>query len=492
VLNVAVGSTAARSPSDGDRRHGRLLVLLVFGIVWGLTTHGTFAGSGDEPHYLMIAHSLAFDRDLDLTNDYREATLIGGGTLQPEVHAIPRSGRLRPVHDIGMPLVFAPVVRLAYPLAETLGDRLPPSLLQAARLNKALLLREQLSLIMALLTGVLARELFLVFRRIGGTPRQAFAWALLVAVTPPIVSHAFLFFTEIPSALVTLVVFRRLAIEPMRSAGTAVLAGASTGFLLLIHARNVGIVAGLISVALLLWLGRELPTKLFAVFLLTTVLGVLARTVTTYALWGSLVTTPLAHFGGRGAPGTIAREMFVRGTGLLFDREFGLLAYAPIYLLAAPGVFLLWSHRRRLARDLLIVAACYVALLLLPLTNVAGWTGGWSPAARFLVPIAPLLSLGVYSYALHVTSGGRAILGALATLQIAIDAYVWQFPKTLWNDGDGMSAFRWSEWLPSWLSPEPGATLRFAAALGAAIAFGYLCFKCSRAPLPQTADNQVS
>ena len=35
---------------------GRILVVIVVGVVWGLMTHGTFAGSGDEPHYLMIAH----------------------------------------------------------------------------------------------------------------------------------------------------------------------------------------------------------------------------------------------------------------------------------------------------------------------------------------------------------------------------------------------------------------------------------------------------
>ncbi len=37
-----------------------------------LASHGTFASSGDGFHYQMIARSLAFDRDVDLANDYAD------------------------------------------------------------------------------------------------------------------------------------------------------------------------------------------------------------------------------------------------------------------------------------------------------------------------------------------------------------------------------------------------------------------------------------
>ncbi|HEY7190586.1 MAG TPA: hypothetical protein VH436_28740, partial [Vicinamibacterales bacterium] len=105
----------------------RLIVLAVFLVVWGLSTHGTYAGSGDEPHYLIIAQSIAFDFDLDVENNYAQpGNLIGAGALQPELHA--RRGRnniMRPVHDIGLPLLFAPYVRVAYPAAESLAGALP-------------------------------------------------------------------------------------------------------------------------------------------------------------------------------------------------------------------------------------------------------------------------------------------------------------------------------------------------------------------------------
>ena len=81
----------------------RALQAIVCTRALGLITHGTFAGTGDEPHYLAITHSIAFDGDLDLANNYgANEPLVGGGVLSPERTC----GRAwtdvaRPVHDVG-------------------------------------------------------------------------------------------------------------------------------------------------------------------------------------------------------------------------------------------------------------------------------------------------------------------------------------------------------------------------------------------------------
>ena len=128
----------------------------------------------------------------------------------------------------------------------------------------------------------------------------------------------------------------------------------------------------------------------------------------------------------------------MRLIGLLVDQEFGLLTYAPVYLLALWGAVALVRMRRDAALSLLLIVGVYVALIICPLTNVHGWTGGWNPVARFLTPIVPLLGLCVFA-------GLRAVPRPLAivvvALQIAISAYAWQHPKILWNDGDGRAAF---------------------------------------------------
>jgi hypothetical protein len=145
-----------------------------------------------------------------------------------------------------------------------------------------------------------------------------------------------------------------------------------------------------------------------------------------------------------------AREAGIRLAGLTIDQEFGLLPYAPILILVPLG--LATMRDRRIAAAIVFTSLCYVALILWPVTNVHGWTGGWSPAARFMVPIVPLLALALPSALLHTP---RLLVATLVALQIGIDAYMWQNPKNLWNDGDGVAAvcsrggMTVCKWLPS-------------------------------------------
>src|SRR5688572_26624424 len=109
---------------------------------------------------------------------------------------------------------------------------------------------------------------------------------------------------------------------------------------------------------------------------------------------------------------------------------------------------------RELLRGVTLVAGGYLALVLLPITNAHGWTGGWSPAARFWVPVVPLLLYPIVAAARNLPQ--PALIVVLA-LQLAINAYMWQNPKSNWNDGDGTAdvcsrtAARFCHYLPSFV-----------------------------------------
>lgn len=454
----ALGRLHQQIDDAEPRQLRRWTSALVFLALWGLITHGNSAGTGDEPHYLMIAHSLVFDGDFDLANNYADpANLVADGRLQPERHAIPgRDGILRSVHDVGMPVAFAPCFRAAYLVAEKVTPLLPAGLLRRAKLKPALMLRHLMSFGMMALASLLAALLFDAFFEISGRRALAFAWALLVSLSPPLLSHSFLFFTEIPSALGGFLLWRALDHAP-RSRLWPALYGLLIGALLLIHVRNVGLVAALLVLAAMALLERRdrrgtlLLAGGFAV-----ALGL--RTWMTYTFWGSLLTTPhAAPAAWRGLAAALG-EAASRLLALSFDQEHGLLTFGPVHFLFLAGLIVVWREGRGVALKTILPVAAYLAFIALPATNVHGWRGGWSPAARFLVPIMPLVALLGFR---AVAALPRWPLGlrALVAVQCALDAYLWQHPRLLWNNGDGTSELLagssfgdWSvaEWFPSW------------------------------------------
>jgi hypothetical protein len=419
------------------RYSGAALFATVAIVTAGLATHGTYAGSGDEPHYLAITDSIAFDHDLDLSNNYgpREP-LIGGGALDPELHARRGVGNvLRPVHDIGMPVLFAPYVTVARPAVEWMAAHIPPSLMKRWRLNPTLLYRHSISAAMISLGGIVAILMFDVFLRIGVARPTAFWTALLISISPPLLVFSILFFTELPSALICLYLIRKMAFGRSDApAWTWTVAGLATGLLLLIHIRNLALVIALAAIAISrLFRSRR---NLFA-YALPLVAMLAVRTLVIHQFWGTWITTPIANRGEWSGVVPLLHVVAQRLTGMLVDQEFGLLPYAPIFVIAAVGIVVLWRDRSRPALFIGLVAGAYVISLLLPISNAIGWTGGWSPAARFLVPIVPLLAVAV---AAGVRPTPKLLLIPLVIVQIGIDGYVWQHPKVLWNNGNGRAA----------------------------------------------------
>jgi hypothetical protein len=416
----------------------RTLQAVVFVVLWGLITHGTHAGTGDEPHYLAIAHSIAFDGDLDLANNYgADEPLVGGGVLQPEAHVRAGvDGVARPVHDIGLPLVFAPFVRLAVPLTNALTRIVPETAMRRARLNPPVLYRHLISLAMIALTAVLAGLMFDAFLALGASAPTALGTAALLTLSPPLLIFSALFFTELLSALVCFVVFYRISLSEVRGTAPWLWLGCLTGFLFLLHARNLGLTIPLVALGLHRLRAPHLRREALA-FTLGVASLVAVRIWVNYWFWGTPIAGPHARVGEWPGWWGLVVESTTRTVGLLVDQEYGLLVYGPVYAAALWGAGALMRAKRDVALSVFLTAGVYLALVICPLTNVHGWTGAWSPAARFVTPVTPLLGLLLFA-GLRVAPRPLAVV--VVTLQVAISAYAWQHPKILWNDGDGRAA----------------------------------------------------
>ena len=439
------------APTNPPNRQKRALRIGVALVLLGLLTHGTYAGSGDEPHYLAIAHSLAFDHDLDLANNYgANEPLIAGGGLAPEYHLHAGvGGVMRPVHDVGLPLLFAPAVRILRPTAAWLSATVPEAFLKRVRVTPSVLYRHLLSMAMIAIALWLAGMLCDAFVQLGASARASALIAALVMLSPPTLIFSILFFTELTTAAVAFFVFRRTMLAPPAGVAGWAVTGAATGLLFLLHARNAGLVAPLLLLGLrAVW--RQKKARHAAALVSGAAALLVTRTLINHVFWGTWLTTPHAALGSARGLAETVRIAGLRMAGLLVDQEFGVLVYAPFLVLAPLG--LVWMRERGVARAVVFTCACYLALVLWPVTNVHGWSGGWNPAGRFLLPLVPLVALALPA---AFAATPRVLLVGVVTLQVLLNAYLWQNPKNLWNDGDGVAAacsrggYGVCRWLPS-------------------------------------------
>jgi hypothetical protein len=306
--------------------------------------------SGDEPHYLLMAQSLWREGDLDLRDnlareDWREYT---PGPIVPHYGAPRADGRPYPAHSPGLPVLLAPLYALGG--------------------------RQLCVLALTLAAAALGLEMWKAARRLTGDGEAALlAWALVLV--PPVSFHAFQVYTEVPAALALAVALRILLSAPgaLAAGAAALLAGA----LPWLHLKMMPAAVALALVAVIRLRGRARLTFV----------GVAAAMAAAFLLYYRAVfgiASPLAIYGGvpRDASGSPVRAL----AGLFLDRSFGLLPYAPVFLLALSGL-------DRLARCRAWAPLVVGAAVLAPVLPWRMWWGGQCPPARFLVPLVPVLVL---------------------------------------------------------------------------------------------------
>ena len=261
-------------------------------VLLALISRGHFAASGDALHYMVIAQSMVLDSDVDLANDYADASRILSG--DPGEHAQRgRAGILRPVHDVGLPGLAAPPFAMAYWLAER-TDALPDWLRERGKLNRFIALRQLMSVMMIALTVWLGVVVFDIAVRLTGRTSFAAVSAWVVAVSPPVLAHGYVFMTEVPTALIGALVVREIVTRRSAGRDRSLLLGVATGSLVLLHARNVGLVLGLAGMCA--WHVRARHTSL-AGYLAGCTIALAVRSAVNLHFWGTLVVSPHARVG---------------------------------------------------------------------------------------------------------------------------------------------------------------------------------------------------
>jgi hypothetical protein len=327
---------------------------------------------------------------------------------------------------------------------------------------------------MALLAALLARETRELTRAWGlGEPSaEAAGWA--IALSPPLIHFAGLIFTEVPAALAVAVALRRGRDLSVARAADVILLGAALAVLPWLNVRYA-VLAGLLFLFALAGRPTSRAIAVLFSFAAVTVVGLAAYH---QALYGFL--DPRRVYGRRPE---ISLATLPEGLpGLLLDQEFGLLVYAPVFVLAAPGFALLFRQRLlpvphahsalRSARGALVAIALTGATLLMS-GSWPMWRGGWNPPARFLLPVLPALALGL---AASFQKGFGAASALLLGWSVWTGLAGGFEPRLVHRDRDGTAPlFRvlsgveeWTRLLPSYVLPEENPDRHRLAVLWAA------------------------
>jgi hypothetical protein len=427
LLALALAGGLLLLPGSGFRVPRAAFLPLVFALLTlaAARAHVRVGPEGDEPHYLMVAESLLRDGDVSLERDYAEGRYAAfhDAPLEPHYRVRGRHGEIYSLHAVGLSVLILP----AWALAGYAG----------------------VSVFMALLAALLADQVRRWVRDLTGHEPLAAAAGLFLALSPPLVHYAGLVFTEVPAALAFAFGLRK-ARDARLSPGTALAVGLAAGVLPWLNVRYAPLAA--IVVAHALWRHRAPRTALALVG--PAVASALALAAWNHALYGFF--DPRRVYGRR--PEIALATLPEALPGLLLDQEFGLLVYAPILVLAVPGIVLLLRRDRRQG----IAAALAVASVLAVAGTWHMWRGGFNPPGRFLVPIVPALAVSA-ALVVHrrgLTAGAALLAGwsLWAGIGGALD------PALVHRDRDGTAPFfrqlsgarEWTGLLPGFVLEEPG------------------------------------
>jgi hypothetical protein len=439
-----------------------VLTAVISGLAASRLTGTMLYPAGDEPHYLVIAQSLWRDRDFRIENNHARGDYREYFPLSLEPHYLTRGidNEIYSIHPVGMPVLIAPALGIG-------GYR-------------AVIL-----MFIALAAVASALMWHAVVRATNAIGAATFAWASIVATTP-FLFNSFAIYPEIPAALAAVVALTVTfgGAGPREALTQWLIVSLACATLPWFSTKYAPMSAALIAIATLRILlpsadALALPktTRATASFARGTLLALTALLLPYaaslagwfgffYAIWGT--PWPQAPYGA--LVQTSPWNLVFGAPGLLFDQEYGLLPYAPVYVLSATGLWVMWRDRGEMRRRSIEIIIAFAALL----ATVGAfriWWGGSASPGRPLTSGLLMLALPIAMAFRAAPSGGaqRAAQHLLLWISIAFATLILfaQGGFLIANGRDGTSALleylspRWPAWtlLPSFIHHEPPTAL---------------------------------
>ncbi|MEI7640545.1 MAG: hypothetical protein WCJ46_03425 [bacterium] len=394
----------------GEKTLLKIIAVFFFVFYFALSLWLNYANepAGDEPIYLLTAHSIIYDRDLNLKNNYEKKDYASYYSRELKSQETERAGKLYSYHPVLSSVIIAPF----YALAGRAGATLAANTIAA--------------LAIALL--------FLFLLKTGETMQTAFFTAGIAGFFTPAMSFSNQLCADVLSGVLVLAVFIIILYYPRKLLVGAIIAA----LLPWAHVRNL-IIWGVLGIILIVeYFGKNIKTGAGAVkekrinikelIIFGAIQGL------SFGLW---VWFNFVHYGSfipRQTQADIkmaeAFSINIKGVlGLMFDQEFGAFIYVPLMALCFAGVVFLYKKNKKLFWYSLAVFVPYFAVI----ASWLDWRGGGGAFPRLLLPVLFI----IYLWLSQVISKLNKTVLYLTYSGLAISLIMAALPWFRWNKGLG-------------------------------------------------------
>jgi hypothetical protein len=348
--------------------------------------------ASDEPHYMIIVQSIVFDHDLDLANDYAGQRYYEFYPEPlPDVHGIHVGNAIYSLRDMGLPLLAV----IPYALAGRTG----------------------VLVLICVFAALLAAQLYLLLRDLAFDRRIAFLAVAVTAFVHPLITYTTQIYPDLIAALMFVTAVRLIRHGTATPLRNLALASAFVGTLpwLTTRAWFVVLGLGLVLAYVALWPRRDLVRR-FAVAALPFTALVLLLCYLNWRLFGWFIPGA-GYFLIRDQQEILNYAPQIGIPGLLFDRAFGLVPRAAVYLLAFVGVGALWRRRRLFGPQLAALVLGW-GFYFLYIADIVTWHADGGPPSRYLLAGLPFLVVAV-------AGGLETAFASVGRLRVALLVLTW-------------------------------------------------------------------
>jgi hypothetical protein len=351
--------------------------------------------TGDEPHYLLITHSLVSDGDINLFNNYKDRDYLQFYPGELDSHARPGKkgfGYEYSKHTPGLALLLVP----SYFTGKILGG-IAANLTHNPALQQRILILA-VHVFMGLMTAFLCWTFFLIARDFTKNQNSALICWFLLSLTSPILFYSHLIYPEIPAALIMILILHRSLFSKQASLFSLLWVGFGIALLPWLGVKYLVLSAGLFGVVFIrFWKSDRMRGKNTILFLTPLFISSGLFLFYLYTLYGNIY--PASIYKGSLPPGSSLSlkifhfkfgEYFRCGLSYFFDQRIGLFPYSPIYMIFLPGVIL--SFVREKGRTLAFFGMFF---LYWGFCSSAYYWGGYCPPGRVLLPVVFILAFFV-------------------------------------------------------------------------------------------------